>query len=142
MNRKRLQINLNQLFKKMLAYHSLLFFLSCSYNNQIDFNVENQTIITPKGDGIDNLSISNDSLIETYIFTLKDIYGEPPKCIKLSHIDDSYKIYLNGLPFKGENKTFKLKRNSSYTIEKFGGGASAFSLKIWTNEESQVYKSE
>lgn len=142
MSRKKQLIKLNQRFKKMLVYPTLFLFLSCHNNNQIEFNIENQTLITPNGDGIRNISISNDSINESYIITLKEINGEVPKYMKLSDIDDAYQIYLNGLPLMRENKTFRLNKNSSYTIEKYGGGATAISLKIWTNEESQVYKSE
>ncbi|MDY3529819.1 hypothetical protein PG593_08530 [Riemerella anatipestifer] len=122
-------------------------FSSCdNRGHSLAFNLQKQVFYSCDSSPIRNLSIRNDSItidglsIEGAMLISWDgnVDDEIAKEISVSEIPKNYKFTKGGL--KADKSDYKLRGNSAYLIEKFGGGKSSFYLRIWTDSTGKVFK--
>lgn len=125
----------------------ILFFASCiRQNHLLYFDIEDQTFCSCNSISITNLSIKNDSITNTgfpveggvLISFSGDSNEKIANCIKLNNIPNNYKVFIGGKYLNQHD--YKLKPNSSYTVEKYGSGTTSFLLRIWTDSLGRVFK--
>lgn len=124
-----------------------LFMLGCKrQDHELSFDIQKQVILNCNSNPIDNLTITNDSIksnnfgVEAglLIYWNGDTNVKIPNELNFSNIPSGYIIRQGGRDYKGRKYIFK--PNSSYTIEKFGGGRSEFYLRVWTDSLGKVVK--
>lgn len=114
--------------------------------HELSFDVQRQVIISCNNNPIKKLSMENDSIKKNgfplegglLIFWEGETSVRVPNELDLSNIPSGYVITKGGRDYKGRKYFFK--PNSSYLIEKFGGGISEFYIRVWTDSLGRVYK--
>lgn len=122
-------------------------FVSCDNRvHNLAFDIQKQVFYSCDSSPIRNLSIKNDSItidgfpIEGDMLITWDgnVDDQIVKEISTFEIPKKYKFTKGGL--KADKNEYKLRTNSVYLIEKFGGGKSSFYLRIWTDSTGKVFK--
>jgi len=124
----------------------VLVFSSCRVENPFYFDINTQTIYSCDKGVFYSISIDNDSikpdghLMEGGVLIIwNDTINPPPNKINIDSIPDKYNIHRAGYI---SHKKYKLKPNSTYTLTKNGFGGIAYHIKIWTNFEGRVIKTD
>lgn len=127
---------------KILLSFIISIFLSSCGKPKIYFNVSKQEIIECGNFELNNIYIVNDSIDEKGFFIEPQIYlkwndsKKAPFSVSLNNISSSYQIYRDNKVIKN----FKLMNDTSYTISQGVSGKSAFSIRVWTNNQGKIYK--
>lgn len=118
--------------------------LQSCLSNEIYFNLKTQEIYScnfRKLRGLDFTLIDENVMGGGYLFLWQDSTKNAPTKFSLRDIPNEYKISPDGVsqitPYK-----FKLRSNSKYKINRFGGDASSYSIIIITNSEGKVIKTD
>lgn len=120
----------------------IIVFPSCFKSNEIYFDIGDQSIKSCNSQGLYKLDIQNDSLNEFYSIIWKDSTKDSPKILKITNIDAGYKIFKGWERNPIPNSNFHLKKYSSYAIEKSQGDATPFKVKLFTDENGYVIRSD
>lgn len=131
--------------RKFIIIILVLFFStlsSCYQSNAIYFDIKEQSIKSCNQKGLRRLYIKNDSIAEVYSLVWNDTMNTAPQIIKLISIDTSYRIYEGWNNKNISNNSFKLKPFSRYIIERVQGDASAYKIKVWTDETGNINKTD
>lgn len=115
-------------------------------DHELSFDIQKQVIVNCNNNQLNKLSIENDSINKKGFPVEKGllIYWNgtagvrTPKELDLSNIPSGYRVMRGANDYEGYKYIFK--PNSSYLIEKFGGGQTAFYLRVWTDSLGRVYK--
>ncbi len=123
----------------LLALAIGYYLMSHPPHHEMYFNIDKQQLICCDKIKLGMLHIDDDSHKESIsLFWEHDkTINNPPEFLDLNNIPNGYKITSGGLKRK---KPFRLPVNSSYTIEKSGGGSPSFKIRIWTDSKGKVYK--
>lgn len=125
----------------------VILFISCdSRGHKLAFDLQKQVFYSCDSSPIRNLSIDNDSITKDglsfeggmMINWDGNVDDEIVKEISINEIPKNYKFTKGGL--KADKSEYKLRANSVYLIEKYGGGKSSFYIRIWTDSAGKVYK--
>jgi len=118
-----------------------LLLTSCFESNEIYFELTKNSVMSCNRKGIRQLYITNDSTIETFSFFYSDSASEDaPKIIKIDSISEGYCISKGWKKLNINRSKFKLNALSQYTIERVQGDASAYKIKVWTDEYGKITK--
>lgn len=149
MNQEKMKyIKLVKIFCKGLffLFLSILVVLGIGYylmshprHHDIYFNIDEQQLISCDKIKFRMLSLKNENNEESlnlFWENNKDI-TDPPEFLDLNNIPKEYRITSGGIK---SIRPFRLKFNTSYSIEKSGGGSPSFKIRIWTDSRGKVYK--
>ena len=115
---------------------------SCSYSNEICFDIDEQTIKSCSPKGLRYLHIDNSTSSELYVLIFSDtLDNDLPKEIHIDSISKVYAVFKGWQRRRIENNSLKLAPLSHYTIMRGGGDASAHEIEIWTDTNSKVIRS-
>lgn len=119
-----------------ILFLTLSFFCtSCRVDHNIYFDISSQELRSCDGKRLRNIEIESE--LESVGLFWTDTLNKAPKSLNLNKLPKGYKLSINGLHF---NKSFNLKSNTSYTIEKWGSGGVNFKIRIWIDSKGNISK--
>lgn len=129
-------ININIKHVAALAVLSLL--ASCTASNAISYDVANQEIKSCHNRIIKNVTITNDSnLNESYLIMWNDKTTAPePGALKLYPLSEGYTVYYE------DTTQLALQPDATYTIRRSGGDRSDYKIKVYTDKNGLIYKTD
>ncbi|QJB35684.1 hypothetical protein HF329_32055 [Chitinophaga oryzae] len=113
----------------------MLLFLTSCLSNKFHFDVQHQVLRSDNTKGISAVYLKNDAGQEEFSISWESL-EEPPAYVDFKAIQPSYRVEKNGKPIA--QRLFKLSPGSTYTIERAGGDAGAFSLRVSTDMKGNV----
>lgn len=113
------------------------YLMSHPRHHEMYFNIDKQQLVCCDKIKLGMLHFDDDNHKESISLFWEHNETNPPEFLDLNNIPNGYKNTTGGLKRK---KKFRLSINSSYTIEKSGGGSPSFKIRIWTDSSGKVYK--
>lgn len=110
-----------------------LLIVSCE-KHKMHYDIGSQQLVSCNKIPFYYFKISNNNT--SFYFSWKDSINDCPKSINLRKIPKGYLCE----DFLSKKKRFMLKSNSEYLIEKSGMGKMSHMIKIWTDNQGNVYK--
>lgn len=120
--------------RKYIITVLVVLFSSCQ-NHKMYFDIEKQELISCNKKDFRSLGIDDEN--DAYLLIWKDTINDVPQIINFNNLPKGYEVTMSGMK---TIKSFKLKPNMKYELEKYGGGQNSHIIKIWTDATGKVYK--